>query len=713
MSQENKKKKEKNTERKDPEFLKAKERIEKLKKEINYHRYLYHVLDKQEISDAALDSLKHELYLLEQKYPELITPDSPTQRVGGKPLDKFEKVPHRVPMISLEDAFSPEELYQWAERNQKLVPGEKLDYFVEPKVDGFAISLEYEKGIFVRGSTRGDGKIGEDVTQNLKTIESIPLKLEIHQDLPKKIKKRLEEVIEKGHLEVRGEVYMTITAFEKVNEERKKQGLPLYANPRNTAAGSIRQLDPKVAASRELNFLAYDLVTDVGQETHQMEHQITQALGFKTDWGKYCANLEEVIDFWKEMQEKRKRLPYQIDGLVVTINNNRVFEKLGVVGKAPRGAIAFKFPAQEATTIVEDIVVQVGRTGALTPVAILKPVQIGGATISRATLHNEDEIKRLDIRIGDTVIVQRAGDVIPDIVGVLKRMRTGREKKFKMPKKCPVCGSPVKKEEISDKKQRKSVVWYCTNPSCGAIQKRKIDHFVSKKGFDIVGLGPKIVAQLMDVGLINDPADIFFLKEGDLVPLERFAEKSAHNLIEAIEKSKTIPLAKFIFALGIRHIGEETALILEKELLKKVGRIRTIDDFLRAIKSFSFEELSNIPEIGPVIAQSIIEWFNSKQNLALLEKLSKAGIKLQTPQLSFKKQILKDKTFLFTGELSSMTREEAKAKVRELGGHPVSSPSKRTDFVVVGQNPGSKFEKAKKLGLKIIGEKEFLNLIKG
>jgi DNA ligase (NAD+) len=676
----------------------AKRRIAKLREVINYHEYRYHVLDKPEIGDAAFDSLKHELYQLEQQYPDLITPDSPTQRVSGKALDKFRKVKHKVPMLSLEDVFYKEELQAWEERIKKKLQAssyrlQKLDYFAELKVDGFAISLIYKNGLFIQGSTRGDGRVGEDVTQNLKTISSIPLRLVLHQKLPsKKIEERVKRLIKRGEIEVRGEVYMTVKAFEKVNQERQKKRLPLYANPRNTAAGSIRQLDPKVAASRELNFLAYDIVTDLGQKTHQEEHQISQALGFRTDQGQYCKNLKEVVVFWEKIKKQRERLAYQIDGVVVNVNNNKIFEKLGVVGKAPRGAIAFKFPAQEATTVIEDIIVQVGRTGALTPVACLRPVRLGGTTITRATLHNEDEIKRLDVRIGDTVIIQRAGDVIPDVVKVLKRMRTGQEKKFRMPKQCPVCSSQVIRPAGE-------AIHRCSNKNCGAQQRERICHFVSKKGFDIVGLGPKIVNQLMDEGLISDPADIFSLTEGDLVPLERFAEKSAANLIRAINQSKEISLAKFIFALGIRHVGEETAI----NLARHFGQ-------LEKLKKASLEELLKVKDIGEVVAQSIFKWFNNRTNQRLLDKLIKSGLRIKEIR-PVKKKLL-GKTFVLTGELDSLSREEAKAKIRELGGDVSSSVSKKTDFVVVGHQPGSKYEKAKKLGVKIISEKEFLEMIK-
>ena len=669
-----------------------KQRIAKLKKLINYHRYLYHVLDKQEMSDASLDSLKHELNQLEQQYPDLISLDSPTQRIGGQALDKFKKVKHQKRMLSLNDVFSDEDLKAWQERIQKLVPSQKLKYFSELKIDGFAIALIYQDGVLIQGATRGDGQVGEEVTQNLKTIDSIPLKLEIHQKLSSKIiQDKVEKLLVKGRIEIRGEVYMSKKDFEKINQEREKKGLPLYANPRNTAAGSIRQLDPKIAAKRKLNFLAYGLITNLGQETHHQEHQILQSLGFKISQDKYCSDLKEVIGFWQEVNQKRKKLPYLIDGVVVGVDDNKVFDKLGIVGKAPRGAIALKFPAKETTTIIEDIVVQIGRTGALTPVAHLKPVRLGGILITRATLHNEDEIKRLDVRIGDTVIIQRAGDVIPDVVKVIKKLRTGQEKKFQMLKRCPAC----KGEVIRLKGE---VVHRCANLKCGSIQRQQIIHFVSKKGFDIEGLGPKIINQLMDQGLISNPADIFSLIQGDLIPLERFADKSASNLIKAIEQSKKISLAKFIHALGIRHVGEETAIALAQYF-----------GSLDKIRKASLKNLLQIEDIGEIVAQSIFEWFNRESNRDLIKKLLDNGIEIAKVKTVKKKLI--NQTFVLTGEMDKFTREQAKSKIRQLGGNVSSSVSQKTDFVVIGKNPGSKYNRARKLGVKIINEQEFLKII--
>jgi len=686
----------------------TKQRIEKLKKVINHHRYLYHVLNKQEISDAALDSLKHELYKLEQKYPEFITPDSPTQRVAGKPLEGFKKVEHKTSMLSIEDIFSEEELRDWEDYLKKIAPhhfsqksGEGVEYFAELKIDGFAISLVYENGIFHYGSTRGTGKIGEDVTQNLKTIESIPLKLEIHGEVPsKEIERNL-----KREVEIRGEVYMNVKDFERLNKELAKRGEKTFANPRNLAAGSIRQLDPKLAASRPLKFLAYDIVTDLGQKKHSQEHQILLALGFKTDEGRECKSLKATVEFWKEVGEKREKLPFQIDGVVINVNDNEIFQKLGVVGKSPRGVRAFKFSPKQATTIIEAISLQVGRTGAITPVAVLKPVEVGGVKISRATLHNEDEIKRLGVKIGDTVIIGRAGDVIPDVIQVLPELRTGKEKEFRFPKSCPVCGTKLIKPA-------REVVWRCPNPKCQARRREYFYHFISGGAFDIIGLGPKIVDRLLDTGLISDPADLFTLKMGDLISLESlprrkpkaflrgFAEKSAQNLISAIQSKKKITLSKFIYALGIRNVGEETAQDLAENSCS-----------FEKLKNASLEELQKIMDIGPVVAKSIYDFFQEKRNLKFIEKLKKVGVEIFEEKKP-KRQPLKEKIFVLTGSLETMTREEAKEKIRILGGEISESVSKKTDFVIIGKEPGSKLEKAKKLGIKIINEREFLDLIR-
>jgi len=681
----------------------AKERIEKLKKLIEKYRYSRHVLDKELVPIEVEDSLKKELFELEQKFPEFITPDSPTQRVGGKVLEKFEKTKHPVPMLSLNDAFSEKDMENWVERISKLLTKEeieKLDFFCEPKLDGLAIELIYRDGIFTIGSTRGDGIYGENVTENLKTIESVPLRLreveEVAQDLEREGEKEIADFIKENGLKevvVRGEAIITKKNFELVNKEQEKLGESPFANPRNLAAGSIRQLDPKITAKRRLDVSAYDLVSFHGQKTHEQEHKILHALGFKTNnkYCRYCKNLQEVFEYRNYWLKNREKLPYEIDGIVVQVNDNRIFQKLGVVGKAPRGAIAFKFPLKQATTILKDVKFQVGRTGAVTPVAILEPVEIGGVTITRATLHNEDMIKKLGVKIGDTVVVGRAGDVIPEVVQALPELRTGKEKEIQFPKECPVCGSKLEKP-IGE------AIWRCTNPKCPAKERRYFYHFV--KVFDIVGLGPKIIDRLLDEGLIEDPADLFTLKEGDLLPLERFAEKSAKNLVNAIQSRKEIPLARFIYALGIRNVGEETAEDLANHFKS-----------LEKLKNATLPQLQMIRDIGPVVAQSIYRFFRDERNLKFIEKLMKVGVKI-VEEKKPEKQPLKGLIFVFTGGLESMAREEAKKKVKELGGEVTESVSKRVNYVVVGKNPGSKLEKAKKLGIKTITEKEFLDILK-
>ncbi len=667
----------------------AKQRIEKLRELIDKYRYSKHVLDKEEVPADIEDSFKKELFDLEQKFPELITPDSPTQRVAGKPLKKFEKVRHPKPMLSFNDAFSQKDMTDWLERILKLLTkkeSEKISFYCEPKIDGLAIELIYEKGVLKTGSTRGDGIIGEDVTQNLKTIEAVPLKL--------KTKNLKENIPEK--IVVRGEVVVSRQEFEKINRERFKKNLPPFANPRNMAAGSIRQLDPKIASKRRLDFIAYDLLTDLNQETHQREHEILQLFGFKANekYNKHCKNLKEVFEFHSFWQKNRKKLPYDIDGLVVTVNDNKVFEELGVVGKAPRGAIAFKFPLKQAITVIEDILVQVGRTGAVTPVAALRPVEVGGVKISRATLHNEDEIKKLGVKIGDTVVVGRAGDVIPDIVKVLPEMRTGKEKNFIFPKKCPVCQKKLIRTESE-------AVWRCSDTECFARQKEHIYHFVSKKAFDMVGLGPRIVNKLISKKLVSDPADLFFLKEGDILSLEGFAEKSANNLIKSIQSKKEIVFSRFIYALGIRNVGEETARYLADNFIT-----------LKGLKEARLEDLEKVNDIGPVTAENIYLWFRDKKNLEFLEKLEKSGIRIINDNQRIKSSKLKGLTFALTGTLKSVTREKAGQTIRQLGGEVSGSVSKKIDFLIIGKDPGSKRERARELGIKIISEKEFLNMVK-
>lgn len=687
----------------------AASRILKLRKTINHHRYLYHVLDRIEISDAALDSLKHELKKLEDQFPDLITPDSPTQRVGGEALDKFAKVRHDTPMLSLEDVFTEIEFNEWLGRLTKHVrsPTSDIGFFAELKFDGLAVSLVYEQGIFAQGSTRGDGAVGEDVTQNLKTIDSIPLQLELHGALPAELrahKARIEREIARGRIEVRGEAIITKKAFEAINKAQASRGEKPYANPRNLAAGSIRQLDPAVTSSRRLTFFAYDLVTDIGQKSHAQKHLLLETLGFRSDAeARRIKTLEEVITFRSEIDRKRERLAYHIDGIVVTVDDNALFERLGVVGKAPRGAVAFKFAPAEATTIIKNIVVQVGRTGVLTPVAHLQPVEIGGVTVSRATLHNEDEIKRLGVKIGDTVVVGRAGDVIPDIRAVLKDLRVGKERAFRMPKRCPVCGTAVVKKEGE-------VAYKCPNQNCPALKREGLYHFVSRKAFDIDGLGPKIIDALLDQGLIQDAADLFDLKEGDLVPLERFGEKSAANLVRAVQNRKVVSLPKFLFALGILHAGEETAQLLAKQFPISSSKF-LIKKLLRTYQQLTVEDLQKVPDIGPKVAESIHEWFQNRHNIQLLEKLSAAGVGIEVPRLQAAGLKLRGKTFVFTGELDTITRDAGKDMVRTLGGGVSESVSKKTAYVVVGKSPGSKYDRARELGVPILNEKEFLDMI--
>ena len=691
----------------------AKKRIEKLKKEINYHRYLYHVLDKEEISPEALDSLKKELFDLEQQFPDLITSDSPTQRVGGKPLKEFKKVKHPTPMLSFNDCFSEDDMRAWEKRFMDFLGGKvhRSDkfYYCELKFDGLAIELHYQDGVFVCGATRGDGYVGEDVTQNLKTIESIPLRLLEKEEVLANLKKeglnhivaRLEKNFPK-EIVARGEVFMNRKDFEALNKEQIKKHQKPFANPRNAAAGSVRQLDPKVTASRKLDSHAYSLVTDLGQNTHEEEHLILKAFGFKIDrHSEPAKNLEEVFAYHDKWWKSRDRLPFEIDGVVVILNNEEDFRRAGYVGKAPRAAIAYKFALKQATTQVLDIIVQVGRTGVLTPVAILKPVNVGGVTISRSTLHNFEEIKRLGLKIGDTVIVGRAGDVIPQILQVLPDLRTGKEKEFQIPEKCPMCGSKV----VRDKE---GIIYRCSNKNCFAMNRRRLYHFVSKAAFDIEGVGPKIIDRLLDENLIRDAADLFQLEEGDLAALERFGEKSAENIINSITTHKKIDLVRFLYALGLRHVGEETADVLADQL-EAIQQIKKPTDVLVAMKKISLESLQGVEDIGPKVAASIKEFFEDKKNTELIKKLEEVGIEIIPRPKEGKK--LKGKVFVLTGTLTSMSREEAKERIRQLGGKVSSTVSKNVSYVVAGAEPGSKYQKAQELGVKIIGEEEFLKIL--
>ena len=700
----------------------TKSRAEKLRGLLNKYSHEYYVLDKPSVSDAIFDSLNNELKEIEKTYPELIAPDSPTQRVGGKPLKKFVKVRHSTRMLSFNDAFSEEDMKNWNERNMKLLfarrslgvggpAGAKVDFYTELKLDGLAVSMVYENGVLKTGATRGDGMIGEDITSNLKTIEAIPLALLPKETVLENLEKsKLYQVISylkkswPKIIEARGEVFLNTKDFEALNREQRKKGLSPYANPRNVAAGSIRQLNSKITASRHLDSFAYILTTDMGQKTHEEEHLILRALGFKTNPNnKRVDSLEEVFkerDYW---EKNRGQSPVEIDGIVVNINSEEYMKRLGVVGKAPRGGIAYKFSAKEAETVLEDIIVQIGRTGVLTPVAILKPVSIGGTTITRATLHNEDEIQRLGLKIGDTVIVSRAGDVIPDIIKVLKELRTGREKEFYFPKE--FCGQQVVR--ITGEAAHKIL----RPEKCELVNRRRLYYFAAKAAFNMEGVGPKIIDALMDNNLISDAADLFDLKEGDLLPIERFAEKSAQNIIASIQKSKTVDLYKFIFALGVKNVGEETAVDIGKKLIG-YKTIKTPQDIIDTARKLARDDWQKIPNIGPKVAENIFEYFNDKNNILLLKKLNELDIKIISPKITAKAQKLKDKIFVLTGGLETLTREQAKDRIRELGGDIASSVSASVDFVVAGSDPGEKYEKAKKLGVKILKEEEFLKLVK-
>jgi DNA ligase (NAD+) len=676
----------------------AKERILKLRKLIDRYRYEYHVLDTQEVSDAVNDSLKHELYTLEQEHPEFITADSPTQRVGGKPLDKFKKVPHVYPMLSMEDVFSFDELNDWHDRVLKIREGNSLDFYAMLKIDGLAVSLVYVDGVLLTAATRGDGKIGEDVTNNIKTIESVPLSLRSPDEAElKSLKKDFglsDEAIEKvrsraGRIEIRGEVYMPKKAFEKMNKERAKNGEETFANPRNVSAGSIRQLDPAIAASRPLDYMAWRLETDIGEPTQTAGVEILKLFGFKTSIGQYCETLDDVKKFFESIGKKREKLDFWIDGVVVRVNNNLAYRQLGVVGKTPRGLVAWKFPAEEATTKVESIEWFVGRIGALTPVANVSPTFVAGTTVVHASLHNADEIERLGLKIGDTVILTKAGDIIPKIVKVLVELRTGKETNVKIPKKCPICGSDVVRNEGE-------VALMCSNASCYAKEREKV--LYAARAFEIDGLGDKIVEKLLTAGLVKTPPDIFRLQAADFLGIEGFAEISANKLYVQIQSRKEIELVPFIVSLGIRHVGGETAFSLSLAF-------GSIDKLASATR----DELLNVPDIGETVADSIYEFFQSDLGKKMLQDFEEVGVKVRGAKAI--KRVLDGKKFVVTGTLTSLGREEAKDKIRLMGGNVSESVSKKTDFVVVGENPGSKADKARELGVKILSESEFLKML--
>jgi len=657
-------------------------RVEKLREEIEYHNYRYYVLDQSEVSDAQYDRMMRELEKLEEGYPELRSPNSPTQRVGAPPLEAFEIVRHTLPMLSLANAFDENEARDFDKRVKKFLgSSEEITYVAEPKLDGLAVELVYEAGHLMAGSTRGDGVNGENITQNLRTIKTIPLQL-IRKEIP--VPERLE---------VRGEVIMQVKRFEELNRRREKTGEPLFANPRNAAAGSLRQLDPKVTCERPLEIYCYG-IGEVRGASFKTHYEILQTL---PKWGlranphiRRCRNIDEVLEYYHEMNEKRENLPYEIDGIVIKVDRIDLQTRLGEISRSPRWALAFKFAPKQETTKILDIIVQVGRTGALTPVAVMEPVRVGGVEVSRATLHNQDEIDRLDVRVGDTVIIQRAGDVIPEVVHVVTSKRKDTEKKFRMPSKCPVCGAEVVKEEV---------IYRCIGLACPAQLKGRIKHFASKRAMDIDGLGVKLIDQLVDKGLVKDVADLYDIKKDELIALERMADKSALNIIDAIEKSKTNPLGKFIFALGILHVGETTAEDL-------AGHFTRLDDLFH----LSEEDLMKVEGIGPEVSASVVRFFRDKKNRESIERLKRAGIKLIEPKAKEKGKLV-SKTFVFTGTLKSYGRDEARNLVESLGGVTTASVSKKVDFVVVGEDPGSKADKAGELGIKILTEEEFKKMI--
>ena len=658
----------------------ASKRIQNLREVIEEHRYNYHVLDHETMSEAALDSLKHELYKLEQQYPDLITSDSPTQRIGGEPLDKFQKITHQSRMLSMEDVFTFEEFQDWYGRALKVSGAKSIDLFCMPKIDGLAMSLVYRHGILETAATRGNGTIGEDVTMNIRTIPSVPLKLH-GEDLPDRV-------------EVRGEVYFPVKAFEKFNAQQEKEGKQTFANPRNTAAGSIRQLDPAIAASRPLQFVAWELVSDLGQKNAEDGFKRLQTLGFKTaPEAQLCVSLEDVKKHWYALQKKREKMDFWIDGMVVRVNDRSTFSKLGVVGKTPRGLVAWKFPAEEATAIVKEVEWFVGRPGALTPVAVFEPTWIGGTMVQHATLHNFDEIERLDVREGDTVVLFKAGDIIPKIKEVVSRLRPNGTHKTKPPSECPVCGTAVQRREGE-------VAIVCPNPRCFTQDREAMLH--AARAFQIDGLGPAIIETLHENNIINRPSDLFLLKPDDLTSLEGFAELSSKKLVDEIQARKKIGLGKFILALGIRNVGEQTAI----DLARHFGTLQKFLDVSR-------EALEEVEGVGGIVAESVIAYLSEKHNRELIDAYLDNGVTV-TSQASLASQAspaFLNKTFVLTGSLTKMGRDEAKEKIRSLGGKASGSVSKKTDYVIAGDEAGSKLDDARKLGVKVLSEAEFMDMI--
>jgi DNA ligase (NAD+) len=664
---------------------KAKQEVEKLREEIRHHEYLYYVKDEPEVSDAAFDKLMNRLKEIEAAHPELVTADSPSVRVGGTPRDGFATVKHARPMLSLDNAFSFDALKDWDRRVREGTGKPVNEYIAEHKFDGLSISLQYEDGVLARGVTRGDGTTGEDVTPNVKTIRSIPLRVD---------SATLKKVKLPGAFEVRGEVMMTKKAFEALNRQQEEIGGKIFVNPRNSAAGAVRVLDPSITAQRKLDFFAYYVYVNgqVPFAKHSYSLNALKALRFRasTDW-QLCDGIDEVIAFCEEWDTKREKLPYETDGVVIKLNSTALQNELGFTSKAPRWAIAYKYAARQEQTVVNDIIVQVGRTGTLTPVAVLEPVLVGGVTVSRSTLHNMDEIDRLGVQIGDTVLIERAGEVIPHVLKVIKEGKNRRP--FRIPKKCPVCGSAIHKVEGE-------VAYRCVNSACPAKLKESLRHYASRHAMNIDGLGDKIVDQLVEKRMVKDIADLYSLKTEDVAELERLGEKSAQNLMDELEGSKKQPLDRLIYALGIPFVGERTGQLLAEHFSS-----------VEELEAATSEELENVPEVGPKVASSITEFFSEPANRNVVKKLNKAGIRPTAEKREIKSQKLVGKSFVFTGGLANRSREEAAELVQQHGGKISSSVSKKTDYVVVGTDPGSKYDKAKELGVTILTESEFEKLI--
>jgi DNA ligase (NAD+) len=664
----------------DRAFYDAQQRVEELRAQINHHNYRYFVLDDPEISDAEFDAMMRELRTLEAEHPELQDPDSPTQRVGSEPVAAFGAVQHRVSLLSLANAFTADELRAWHRRTSALAEREDFKMVAEPKIDGLAVALVYENGRLAQGATRGNGSVGEDITQNLRTLKSIPLT--IARGAPPRF-------------EVRGEVYMSKAGFERLNAERAEQGLPLFANPRNSAAGSLRQLDPRITAGRPLDIWMYQLgwVEDgVQLLSHWDSLEWMKSLGFRINpYVKLFDDLETVIEYTATWTEKRETLDYEIDGVVIKVNELGLQRQLGTVGREPRWAVAYKFPPTQATTVLRDIQINVGRTGSLNPFAVLEPVRVGGVIVKLATLHNEDDINRKDIRIGDTVIVQRAGDVIPQVVAPVANRRTGKERRFKTPKKCPVCGGDVVRPEGE-------AMSYCTNKACPAQMLRWIEHFAG--AMEIDGLGEQRVRTFVQNGLIADPGDIYSITKDQLTSLDKFADKSAEALLASIEGSKQRPLMQLISALGIRHVGWEVA-------DQVAGHFGSLD----ALMDASVDDISAIPGIGPKIAQSIRAYFDEERNVAIVEKLKAAGVRTVGEKQAAREGPLSGVNFVLTGGLENFTRDQAERRIKSLGGNVTSSVSKKTNYVVAGESPGSKLAKATELGVDVLDEAGFIKLV--